>query len=65
QAHGLTGRSFFPQLISGPFQSALVYAFAFAAIACVVAAVASLLRGAKYHHQEAVTLPEVIEAEAA
>ena len=57
QAHELTGRSFFPQLISGPFHSALVYAFAFAAIACVVAAVASLLRGAKYHHQEAVTLP--------
>ncbi|HSC49731.1 MAG TPA: MFS transporter [Gaiellaceae bacterium] len=65
QAHELTGRSFFPQLISGPFHSALVYAFVFAALACVVAAVASLLRGGKYHHQEAVARPEVIEAEAA
>ena len=57
QAHSLTGRSFFPHLISGPFHSALVYAFAFAAVACLVAAVASLLRGGKYHHLEAVTTP--------
>ena len=57
QAHELTGRSFFPHLISGPFHSALVYAFAFAAVACLVAAVASLLRGGKYHHLEAVTTP--------
>jgi MFS family permease len=57
QAHSLTGRSFFPHLISGPFHSALVYAFVFAAVACLVAAVASLLRGGKYHHLEAVTSP--------
>jgi MFS family permease len=54
QAGALTGRSFFPQLISGPFHTALVYAFVFAALACVVAAVASLLRGGKYHHLESV-----------
>jgi MFS family permease len=53
QAHELTGRSFFPNLISGPFHTALVYAFAFAIAACLVAAVASLLRGGKYHHVEA------------
>jgi MFS family permease len=53
QAHALTGRSFFPQLISSPFHTALVYAFAFATIACLVAAVASLLRGGKYHHEDA------------
>jgi hypothetical protein len=52
QAAELTGRSFFPNLISGPFHTALVYAFAFAIAACLVAAVASLLRGAKYHHVE-------------
>jgi MFS family permease len=52
QAHTITGRSFFPQLITGPFHTALVYAFVFAILACVVAAVASLLRGGKYHHQE-------------
>ncbi|HEY1368536.1 MAG TPA: MFS transporter [Gaiellaceae bacterium] len=53
QAHALTGRTFFPQLISGPFHSALVYAFVFAIVACLVAAVASLLRGGKYHHLDA------------
>ena len=52
QAHALTGRSFFPHLISGPFHTALVYAFVFAIVACLVAAVASLLRGGKYHHVE-------------
>jgi MFS family permease len=51
QAGELTGRSFFPQLISGPFHTALVYAFVFAIGCCVVAAVASLLRGGKYHHE--------------
>jgi MFS family permease len=51
QAQQLTGRSFFPQLISGPFHTALVYAFVFAIGCCLVAAVASLLRGGKYHHE--------------
>jgi hypothetical protein len=64
QARALTGRGFFPQLISGPFHSALVYAFVFAAAAGLVAAVASLMRGGKYHHEEAVARPELIEAEA-
>jgi MFS family permease len=53
QAHALTGRSFFPHLISGPFHTALVYAFVFAIVACLVAAVASLLRGGKYHYVDA------------
>jgi MFS family permease len=52
----LTGRSFFPQLISNPFHTALVYAFVFAITACLIAAVASLLRGGKYHHDDAVAL---------
>jgi MFS family permease len=52
-AHTLTGPSFFPQLISSPFHSALVYAFVFAIVACLVAAFASLLRGGKYHYAEA------------
>src|SRR4051794_3797099 len=50
----ITGREFFPHLISSPFHTALVYAFAFAIVACVIAAVASLLRGGKYHHELAV-----------
>jgi hypothetical protein len=44
----LTGRSFFPQLISDPFRSGLHEAFAFAIIACLVAAVASWSRGVRY-----------------
>ncbi len=52
QAAYLTGRTFFPQLIAGPFQAGLGLALGFAAAACVIAAVASVLRGGKYQHQE-------------
>jgi MFS family permease len=45
----LTGRSFFPHLISAPFRSGLHEAFAFAIIACLIAAAASFLRGETYH----------------
>ncbi|MER5673461.1 MFS transporter [Pseudonocardia alni] len=50
QSAYLTGREFFPQLISGPFADGLTFALGFAAVACLVAAVASALRGGKYHH---------------
>src|SRR3954453_2043253 len=46
----LTGSSFFPQLISGPFQTGLHAAFTFAIVACLIAAAASWMRGA--HVQE-------------
>lgn len=49
-AHYLVGRSFFPRLISAPFGRGLHEAFDFAFIACVLAAVSSLLRGGKYVH---------------
>jgi MFS family permease len=52
QANALTGHTYFPTLISSPFHRALVYAFVFAAGACLVAALASSLRGGKYHHNE-------------
>src|SRR5580700_10440660 len=48
----LTGHTFFPSLISGPFQHGLDIAFDFAIVACLVAAVASLLRGRRYVHDE-------------
>ncbi|MFZ0994933.1 MAG: MFS transporter [Candidatus Dormiibacterota bacterium] len=48
----LTGRAFFPHLISGPFLSGLHAAFDFAFAACALAAVASWMRGGKYVHQE-------------
>jgi MFS family permease len=44
----LTGRSFFPQLISAPFRDGLHEAFAFAIVACLVAAGASWFRGGRY-----------------
>jgi len=65
QSAVLTGRRFFPSLISSPFHTALVYAFVFAIGACMVAAVASLLRGGKYHYEEITTSDIVAVEEAA
>ncbi|WSB74264.1 MFS transporter [Streptomyces decoyicus] len=48
----LTGREFFPQLISQPFSDGLAVAFDFAIAACLIAAVASLLRGGRYVHED-------------
>ncbi|MET8824613.1 MFS transporter [Streptomyces sp. NPDC004610] len=48
----LSGREFFPQLISAPFRDGLSVAFAFAIAACVIAALASLLRGGKYVYED-------------
>ncbi|HUD69289.1 MAG TPA: MFS transporter [Acidimicrobiales bacterium] len=58
----LTGRSFFPSLIATPFGSGLKEAFTFAVIACLVAAAASWLRGAKYHHPEPAVAADPIAA---
>jgi len=41
----LTGRTFFPALISGPFRRGLHAAIGFAILACLIAALASWLRG--------------------
>ena len=46
------GRSFFPHLISGPFQTGLHETFVFSIIACLIAAGASLLRGGRYLAQD-------------
>ncbi|GAA1497739.1 MFS transporter [Paeniglutamicibacter kerguelensis] len=57
----LTGRGFFPALISGPFADGLTVAFGFAIVASLVAAVASALRGGKYVYDEGTSgggLPE-------
>src|SRR5581483_3247159 len=40
----ITGRAFFPRLISGPFRTGLHETFIFSIVACLVAAAASLLR---------------------
>jgi hypothetical protein len=44
----ITGSTFFPHAISGPFMAALREAFVIGAIMCVAAAVCSALRGGKY-----------------
>jgi type IV secretory pathway VirB2 component (pilin) len=43
----LTGREFFPDLISGPFHQGLIIVFAVAAGLSAIAALASLLRGGR------------------
>ena len=47
QATFLTGRSFFPNLISGPFSAGLSVAFAFSIVLCLIGAAASLLASNK------------------
>jgi MFS family permease len=67
----LTGRSFFPALISDPFRSGLHIAFTFSIVACLVAAAASWSRGRRYvaaEHEhttsEPAAGPDEAEAEA-
>ena len=52
QVSVLTGKQFFPQLISGPFHHGLVIVFSMAMGVLVIAAGASLLRGGRYVHDE-------------
>lgn len=49
----LTSKEYFPHLIAAPFKHGLIVVLLFAIGACLVAAYASWLRGAKYIHQEA------------
>ncbi len=53
QQASLTGRAFFPQLISPAFKHGLVLVLAFAAVMSLIAAVASALRGRRFIHEEA------------
>ncbi|HKI57977.1 MAG TPA: cytidylate kinase family protein, partial [Trueperaceae bacterium] len=48
----LTGKVFFPHLISVPFMDGMHITFAFAMIMMVVAAIASWVRGGRYVHEE-------------
>jgi MFS family permease len=64
----LTGKTFFPQLISEPFHSGLIIVFVTAAILSVVGAVASILAGGKYMHVDTArvkTVPNDAPVEAA
>ena len=52
QVSVLTGKQFFPQLLSGPFHHGLVIVFSTAMAILVIAAFASLLRGGRYVNDE-------------
>ena len=54
--HTLVGKAFFPSLIASPFKDGIVYVLIFAAAMCLVAALASWLRGGKFVHEEAHTV---------
>ena len=56
QLHTLTGQGFFPHLISPAFGQGIHYAFTFAIICSIVAALASLLRGKARPAEAAATL---------
>ncbi|MBZ9937100.1 MFS transporter [Mesorhizobium sp. BR1-1-16] len=47
----ITGKTFFPHLLAGPFMHGLVFAFSFSMILNLLAAVASWLAGGKYVHE--------------
>ena len=50
----LTGRQFFPHLISAPFHHGLVIVFTAAAIMSVTGALVSLLRGKRFYYEDKV-----------
>jgi EmrB/QacA subfamily drug resistance transporter len=56
----VTGKSFFPHLISEPFMHGLLIAFSASIVMLLIAAAASLLRGEKYVHAEARTHRETV-----
>jgi MFS family permease len=64
QAAYVTGRSFFPKLISQPFSHGLHLAFDFAAGATVIAVISSALRGKRYVHKPATVANELAEGAA-
>jgi EmrB/QacA subfamily drug resistance transporter len=53
----LTGRQFFPHLISAPFHHGLVIVFTAAAIMAVAGALVSLLRGKQFYYDEKIPVP--------
>ncbi|MFB4295301.1 MFS transporter [Actinomadura sp. NTSP31] len=59
----LTGRSYFPHLIADPFHHGLVIVFSLAIAMSLIAALASLLRGRRYVHDDAAAdAPEPVKA---
>jgi len=48
----LTGRTFFPSLIAGPFHQGLIIVFAAAGAMALIGAVISMLRGRQFYYDE-------------
>ena len=48
----LTGKEFFPRLISGPFHHGLIVVFGVAAVLSLIGAIASFSRGGRYVHAD-------------
>ena len=48
----LTGKTFFPDLLAGPFHDGLVVVFSVTAVLSVFASLASTQRGGRYVHVE-------------
>jgi MFS family permease len=57
----LTGKEFFPELISGPFHHGLVIVLMLAIVMSLVGAAASLFRGPRYIHAEPADRVDVLE----
>lgn len=51
-AEKITGKAFFPQLISEPFQQGLIIVFSFSIVICLIAAAVSWMRGRKFIHEQ-------------
>jgi EmrB/QacA subfamily drug resistance transporter len=60
----LTGHEFFPRLVSQPFATGIHEAFYFAAGCCLLAGVASWLRGGRYYYSDPEVQAEIREVEA-
>jgi MFS family permease len=58
----LTGKSFFPNLISGPFHHGLVIVFGAAIAMSVIGALISFMRGKQFFYAEPATAPAVEDA---
>jgi MFS family permease len=61
----LTGKTFLPQLLTGPFHSGLAVVFTLATVLALVGAVVSLFRGGIFIHDEVVQEQTDVEYEAA
>ena len=58
----LTGKSFFPDVISAPFHHGLVIVFTAAAIMSFVGALVSLMRGKQFYYEEPGATPAPVTA---